>query len=159
MTISHLIPNLSWLTNLAAKFTSNTAEAEDCAAIALERIEPRLADFQTEAQARAFLAKTARNAAIDAQRHAALVERGEKAWESLQDYPDDQIEAALRLRMIMDYGIPQLEPKRRAVAMLWAQGMDVAGIAKELGLSLKTVRNQKTFIIRDLKRWVKMCKL
>lgn len=155
MTVAALLPNLPWLTNLAAKFTHNTAEAEDCAMVAIERIAPRLEDFHTEAQARAFLSKTARNAAIDAHK---AKERQERQ-EAFAQLPQEDAEAAIRLKMVIAYGIPQLEPKAREIALLWAQGWETQEIAGKLGLSEKTVRNQKGLIIRDLKRWVKRCKL
>lgn len=156
MTINHLLPTLSWLTNLAAKYTHNTAEAEDCAIIALERIEPRLKDFATEGEANAFLAKTARNAAIDASK---AYQRRQR-WEAgIPEGPEEATEAAIRLQMVIAYGIPQLESKYREIALLWAEGMGTREIAGHLGLAEKTVRNQKGLIIRDLKRWVKKCKL
>lgn len=159
MTLNALLPNLPWLTNLAAKFTHNTAEAEDCAIIALERIEPRLKDFKTKAEVNAFLATTACNAAIDAYKADNRRHKWEKAAVGLMDYSDETIEAAIRLRLVIAYGIPQLEGKAREIAELWAQGWETQEIAGKLGLAKKTIRNQKGLIIRDLKRWVKRCKL
>lgn len=156
MTLTHLLPNLPWLTNLVARYTHNTAEAEDCAIIALERIAPRLQDFKTDAEAKAFLVKTARNAALDAQKAKERRERREAAIP--EDY-EDRIEGEIRLQMVIAYGIPRLEPKARGIALLWAEGADTRTIASKLGLAEKTVRNQKGLIIRDLKRWVKKCKL
>jgi len=155
MTLSTLLPNLPWLTNLAARFTANTAEAEDCAMVAIERIAPRLEEFRTEPQARAFLAKTARNAAMDA--HKATERRQRK--EALATMPQEDAEAHIRLQMVIAYGIPQLTPERQKIATLWAEGAETREIAGKLGISEKTVRNQKCLIIRDLKRWVKRCKL
>lgn len=155
MTINTFLPTLSRLTSIASRFTRTTAEAEDCAIIALERIAPRLDDFPTEGHAKAFLVKTARNAAIDAGKHAKVSQKAAEAWESLRDYSDERVEAVVRLQMVIAYGIPTLRPDAQKVASLWAQGMDAREIAAKLGLSEKTVRNQKGLIIRDLKEWVK----
>jgi RNA polymerase sigma factor (sigma-70 family) len=158
MTLNHLLPTLSWLTSIASRFTRTTAEAEDCAIIALERIAPRLDEFPTEPQARAFLAKTARNAAIDASRGASLRTAKEKAsdrwWED-----SDSAEVALRMRLVMEYGVPTLPLAAQKVAALLLAGKTSEEAAAELGVSLKAVRNQRALIIKDLKRWVKRGKL
>jgi len=159
MTLSTILPNLPWLTNLAAKFTSNTAEAEDCAIMAIERIAPRLEEFRTEPQARAFLAKTARNAAIDASKHAKAGERALEHWDALRGYSDEQIESAIRLRMVIAYGIPTLKPRAQELAALFLEGKSFDEVAAITGLSRKSVANWHGMIIRDLKEWVKRCKL
>jgi RNA polymerase sigma factor (sigma-70 family) len=159
MTLSTLLLNLPWLTNLAARFTANTAEAEDCAIIAIERIAPRLEEFRTEPQARAFLAKTARNAAIDAQKAGNSHRRTATKWIAMQDYSDEQIEGAIRLRMIIAYGIPTLKPRAQELAALFLEGKSFDEVAVITGLSRKSVANWHGMIIRDLKEWVKRCKL
>lgn len=159
MTLNHLLPNLPWLTNLAAKFTANTAEAEDCAMEAIERIAPRLDEFRTEPQARAFLAKTARNAAVDASKRAATRERTAECWEGLRGGLSERTESDIRLQMIIAYGIPTLKPRAQQLAGLFLQGKSFDEIAKIMDMDRKTVVNQHGLIIRDLKRWVKRCKL
>lgn len=159
MTLNHILPNLPWLTNLAARFTPNTAEAEDCAMVAIERIASRLDEFRTEHQIRAFLAKTARNAAIDASKHAKAGERAIEHWDALRSYSDEQIESAIRLRMIIEYGIPTLKPRAQQLAALFLEGKSFDEIAAITGLSRKSVANWHGMIIQDLKKWVKKCKL
>lgn len=155
MTLNHLLPNLPWLINLAARFTPNTAEAEDCAMVAIERIATRLDEFPTEPQARAFLAKTARNAAIDASRTAANREKAGEAWADLQDYSDEQVEMALRLRLVRKYGIPTLQAKQQVMALMFLEGVSFDEVAQAMCMSRKAVANQHGLIIRDLKRWAK----
>lgn len=159
MTLNHLLPTLSWLTTIASRFTRTTAEAEDCAIIALERIAPRLEDFRTEEQARAFLVKTARNAAIDAGKHAAATERVAKRWLEGQDDSDQQAEMAIRFRLVLEYGLPTLQPRAQELARLLLAGKTTYEVAAELGISEKAVRNQRGLIIKELKEWVKRGKL
>lgn len=158
MTLNHLLPTLSWLTQIASRLTRTTAEAEDCAIIALERIATRLQDFETEEQAKAFLVKTARNAAIDAskaaQRQAGHEKASERWWEA-----GEAAEMALRMRMVLEYGIPTLQPKQQAMARLFLEGVSFDEVARIMGMTRKSVVNQHGLIIKDLKRWVKKGKL
>lgn len=159
MTLNHLLPTLSWLTSITSRFTRTTAEAEDCAIIALERIAPRLEDFQTEEQAKAFLAKTARNAAIDASKAAQRLAGHEKASEKWWEGNEESVISAIRLRLVLECGIPTLQPKQQAMARLFLEGRSFDEVAQVMRMTRKSVVNQHGLIIKDLKRWVKRGRL
>lgn len=159
MTLNHLLPTLSWLTTIASRFTRTTAEAEDCAIIALERIVPRLDEFPTEGQAKAFLAKTARNAAIDASKAAQRLSVHEKSSEKWWEGNEESVISTLRLHLVLECGIPTLQPKQQVMARLFLEGHSFEEVAQVMGMSRKSVVNQHGLIIKDLKRWVKRGKL
>ncbi|MBO9573635.1 MAG: RNA polymerase sigma-70 factor [Chitinophagaceae bacterium] len=131
------------------------AEAQDIAAEAFIEVWHRRTDFRQLKNLTNFLYVTTRNKCYDVlRRHHTHHQHAEELKALMENQREDFFAQQVRAELIklLYHQVNQLPPKMRQVFLLsFEQGLKPAQIAEQLGISIKTVKNQKLSAIKVLK--------
>ncbi|AXY72657.1 sigma-70 family RNA polymerase sigma factor [Paraflavitalea soli] len=147
--------------------TGNWFEAENIAADTFEKVWLMRANFARFPDLMAFIYVTCRNSAYNYLRtthHKNKKElfAGDLPMLSLEDLAADELDeeterAIVEVELLrkLHAEISLLTPKRRQILELYIQGLDMAQIAAEMGLSEEAVRNAKFKALKRLQKKLK----
>lgn len=132
------------------------AAAEDISTESFIKLWERCGEFESSNHVRAFLYKVVRNASIDWIRKNKKVQDYTKEQSYLGEISEASIQqhliAAETYREVLA-SIERLPTKCRTIfKMIYLEGKDYTQIAKELGLSINTIRVQKARALAILRR-------
>jgi RNA polymerase sigma factor (sigma-70 family) len=143
------------LSHFAYRITQNRAEAEDIAVVTLEFLLSRHADFVTMPNIKAFLFVTVRNKCLKYIAAEKRHRKSENELSTLQDEKDDYVLAQMvRSEFLMEVyrEIESLPPVRKKVfKMLFIDGLTPQEIARQLGMSIEAVYNNKAKALKQLR--------
>lgn len=128
--------------------------AADLVQDAFERLWERRADFSHEAAIRSFLYITVKNAFLDMQRHNRVVRKYAASCNEEEVMGEDTLERMMEAEVLADVhqALQQLPQGCRSVLNLgYFQGLRNEEIARELRVSVNTVKSQKMRAIKLLK--------
>lgn len=130
------------------------AIAADVVQDAFERLWERHADFGQEASIRSFLYVTVKNAIMDMHRHDRVVRKHSEMQSGETEMQETMLERMIEAEMLADVhrALQQLPEGCRSVLNLgYFHGLRNAEIARQLQVSVNTVKSQKMRAIRLLK--------
>jgi RNA polymerase sigma-70 factor (family 1) len=128
--------------------------AADLVQDAFERLWERRADFSHEAAIRSFLYVTVKNAFLDLQRHERVVRKYEATHNEEEAITENALERMITAEVLADVhlALQKLPQGCRSVLNLgYFQGLRNEEIARELHVSVNTVKSQKMRAIKLLK--------
>lgn len=128
--------------------------AADVVQDAFERLWERHADFAHEASIRSFLYVTVKNAILDMQKHDKVVRKYSAMQRTEADMQDTMLERMIEAEALADVhrALQKLPEGCRSVLNLgYFQGLRNAEIARQLQVSVNTVKSQKMRAIKLLK--------
>lgn len=128
--------------------------AADLVQDAFERLWERRADFSHEAAIRSFLYVTVKNAFLDMQRHERVVQKYAAAQQEEEAITENMLERMITAEVLADVhqALQKLPQGCRSVLNLgYFQGLRNEEIARELRVSVNTVKSQKMRAIKLLK--------
>lgn len=141
----------------AGQLTGDTAAAADIVSDTFIKLWQRHAHFQTEANIKAFLYITTKNACLDFQKHLRIVKRSQRTIADNAPQQEDEavISHLIRTELYWHiyHAIEQLPSGCRSIfKMSYLEEMKNQEIADKLHLSVKTVKNQKARAILLLRK-------
>lgn len=143
------------LAYFAARMLGDKNEADDIVSKCFLKLWQKHENFQTEQNIKAFLYISCRNACLD---YLASLKVRTVAQEKYMEHLDRGGETLLydviqtEVLDMVNKEIEELPEKMKVIfKLLYLEGKSTADISKELGLSIQTVRNQKTKAIEIIK--------
>jgi len=141
---------------LVKESTAGSPDAEDLAAEVFYKLIKFPGHFEKLKQIEYFLYKTAKNACHDYLKHQQVRKEHFPEVEKYQQAIEDQVSEATEIReqfdSLMRIASAKLSPQCRQIIILgYGHGLVNGEIAKQLGLSEKTVANLKTLALKTLK--------
>lgn len=138
------------------KLTRGSHETEDMTSNVFDSLLRRDRPFKTYDKIRGHLFESAKNRAIDWLRHEKVRKAGfieiNLRYPVVEESDLEQSETHAALCRMIDESIEKLSRQCRNVFRLWyTENLNNAEIAKRLGLSEKTVANQKSIAFQQLK--------
>ncbi len=136
----------------AFKLTGSKEDSEDITLESFSKLFERYRDFETEANIRAFLYVAARNAGFNFLRRQQRVQTGKAEIRYLQqDEFADPVQVEVELISMIYKAIESLPAERKKVfKLLYIDGLKIAGVAEQLGISVNTVKSQRAKAIMAL---------
>jgi RNA polymerase sigma-70 factor (family 1) len=139
----------------AKTFVSDKHDAEDITADTFVKLWNRRQSFQSISSINSFLHITARNSCYDFLRHNKVV--AEKQADIIRDiqvqYGTDLYRTKEELFKLVEKEVDKLSARMKQIFYLsFSEGLTPAQIAKKLKVSVQTVSNQKTTLLKILKR-------
>lgn len=146
------------LTYFSFSLVKNKEEAEEIAGDALLKIWERREGFENLASIKSFLYTTVRNASLNKLRQWRREANRANGWMPLQDKSDKEVlhhiiesETYRELLLALNTLPPQC---RKIFSMLYIQGKSYQQVARELNLSIATIRSQKARAISLIRQRV-----
>ena len=141
----------------AEQMTGDRAAAADIVADIFIKLWQRRANFQTEANIKAFLYISTKNACLDFQKHLRITKRSQKAIADNSAQQEEEIVTSHLIRTELYWhiynAIEELPSGCRSIfKMSYLEDMKNQEIADKLHLSIKTVKNQKARAILLLRK-------
>ena len=141
---------------LVKESTAGSPDAEDLAAEVFYKLIKFPGHFDKLKQIEYFLYRTAKNACLDYLKHQQVIKDHFPELEKYQlDIGDQESEAAEireKFDSLIRVAAAKLSPHgRRIIILCYAHGLGNGEIARQLGLSEKTVANLKTLALKTLK--------
>jgi len=134
------------------KLTGSKEDSEDITLESFSKLFERCKDFETEANIRAFLYVAARNASFNLLKHQQRVQTGQAEIRYLQqDEFADPVQIEVELVSMIYKAIDLLPTERKKVfKLLYIDGLKIAEVAEQLGISVNTVKSQRAKAIMAL---------
>lgn len=140
----------------AKSFVQDYLIAEDIVAAVFVKLWDRRANFDALPSVKSFLFVATRNACFDYLKQDKRLENNKKAYAHTIDecFYDVDLAEVTKAEMMskISNAIEALPSQYRKVMQLAAEGMNTVGIAKEMNMSPKIVRNYRARAINILKR-------
>jgi len=139
----------------AEKLLNDRQEAEDIVADKFMKLWSKHADFESFAAIKAFLYISTRNGCLDFLKYAKRLSASQKELAYLSENKEDEIlhlmmEAELLQELAKEIEILPRTP-RRIFELIFFDGLDSNEVSQQLGLSIKTVRNEKARAVNLIK--------
>lgn len=142
------------LVYFASGIIHDKEEAEDIVVECFEKLMVKKMDFESLPNIRSFLYIATRNACYNYFRSLKVDERSQKELMYLHDPVRENNDHALIESEVLNSILAEIEELptqcRQIFKLLYLKQMDTRAIADQLGLSIKTVRNQKSRAIQLL---------
>ncbi len=138
------------------RLADSSAAAQDIVSDSFIKLWKNRGGFENLAKVKSFVFQTARNACLDYLKHARLErEKAVLLSKQLEEPAENLLEAAERRAELLDLiyrEIERLPRQRRLIFQLYyLSGLTNTEIAARLGISEKSVSNQKTLAMKTLK--------
>jgi RNA polymerase sigma-70 factor (ECF subfamily) len=146
------------LCHFAKKLVPDAHAAEDIVSEVFVKLWDLREKFEGEEDMRAFLFVAVKNACINYQVKMRRETARRTAWQyglpGMEEQAEHEMARAMALQRVYA-GIEQLPPQRKIICkLIFIQGFSTTEVAKRLGLSIQTVRNQKNRAVRQLRSFV-----
>jgi RNA polymerase sigma-70 factor (family 1) len=139
----------------ATQLTGNQHEAEDIAIESIIIVLEKRKDFETIPSIKAFLYVTARNDCFDYLRSEKRHGRSHQELLNLTREGEEQVEnEMIKAKMLQDIFVQMetLPPRcKRIFKLIFLKGLSTAEIAQQMGITARTVLNQKARAIKLLR--------
>lgn len=139
----------------ASRILGDDDEAEDIAQESLVKVWQKLADFDNETSTKVYLYTVVRNACFNHLKKMNRLRKKEIDYEYIVEKSQDAIVGLMMKSELMQEIINEVEKLPTAEGnvfkLFFFEGMSTDDIAIKLGLSAKTVRNQKGRAISKMK--------
>ena len=142
------------VTFMVIRMVGDADDAKDILAEVFVKLWDKRADFPSLAAMRSFLYISARNKALDFLKIKKRQEASRSGYAYWVDLPDEMSALVLDAELVarLDKEIQALPEKCREIVQLaYYQGLSSEEIARQLGISLQTVWNQKTTAMKKLR--------
>jgi RNA polymerase sigma-70 factor, ECF subfamily len=138
------------------KLTDGSSETEDLTANIFDRLLRRDHHYETLDDIRSYLFESAKNRSVDWLRHEKVKKAGfieiNYRYPTVEEPDLERSETHAVLCRMIDESIEKLSRQCRNVFRLWyKENLTNGEIAKRLGMSEKTVSNQKSIALQQLK--------
>jgi len=139
----------------AERLVGSRQEAEDIVADKFMKLWWKHADFDSFASIKAFLYISTRNGCLDFLKHARRQSASQRDYYSWLDSKEEEILNLMYEAELLQDLVKEIEalPKssRRIFELSFFDGLDTSEVSKKLGLSVKTVRNEKAKAVHLIK--------
>lgn len=142
------------ITYMVVRLVGDAEDAKDILAEVFVKLWDKRADFQSLASMRAFLYVSARNRSLDHLKTKKRREASRSSYAYWMAHPEEVSTLVLDAELVvqLEREIQDLPAKCREIVQLaYYEGLSSEQIARQLGISIQTVWNQKTTAMKKLR--------
>ena len=143
------------LYGFALKMIHNEPEAEDIVMQTFTNLFIKKRDFATLINIKAFLYISVRNSCLNYLRRVVVISESQKRYRELVEMDSNTENVQLDMEMMIALGnsMKQLSDKNRELLdLLYIKGMKYKEVAKQLGISVETVKSQRRDTLARLRK-------